>query len=169
MSFAGSVGGITALVVASFTRPANTTSYAVGQLVANNVAAGLVVPMTLPVTRLSPSAAGKGGMIRRAQIFKSGTVITNAQFRLHLYSVAPTPSNGDGGAWLTNGALTYSGAFDVTMDRVFTDGASGRGIPTIGSEVSFLAVSLFGLIEARAAYAPISGEVFTCQLEVVQN
>ena len=40
--------------------------------------------------------------------------MTNAQFRLHLYTAAPTCANGDNGAWSTDGAANYIGAFDVS-------------------------------------------------------
>jgi hypothetical protein len=161
----GQVGGFVARVSASFTRPNNSTPYVVGQLVANNTAAGSVVPMSFAISRL----AGKGGMIRRVRLRKNGTGITNASFRLHLYSVAPTPSNGDGGAWLTDQAGAYVGSMDVTCDRAFTDGASGNGVPNTGSEIIFTADTYYGLLEARAAYTPTAQEILTLLLEVVQN
>lgn len=164
----GSVSGIIARPSASVTRPADTTAYAIGDLVADSTTAGSVVPMQFAVARI----AGASGMIRRMRLRKTGTAITGAVFRLHLYSAAPTPSNGDNGAWLTNGAATYIGSIDVTMDKVFTDGASGNGVPTIGSEINFKTGSgtiLYGLLEARGVYTPASGESFTCILEVLQN
>lgn len=109
----GQVGGLTIRPSASFVRPADTTAYAVGDLVANNTSAGSVTPMSFTVGR----DADSGGMIRRIRLRKTGTSVSNALFRLHLYSASPTPSNGDNGAWLTNQAasLTLGNAFGVAM------------------------------------------------------
>lgn len=159
------IGGLTVRPTATFTRPADTTAYASGDLVANSVTAGSVVPMSFAIGR----AAATGGMIRRAGILMTGTVLTNAQFRLHLYSASPVPSNGDNGAWLTTLAANYLGAFDITCDKAFTDGAVGIGTPNSGSEIDFTTQTVYGLLEARAAYTPISAEVFTPWLEVLQN
>lgn len=162
------VVGISSLASASFTRPANTTAYASGDLVANNASAGSVAPMQFAVARVS----GGSGMIRRARIRKSGTGVTSASFRLHLYRASPTPSNGDNDAWLTSEAANYMGAIDVTVDRVFTDGAAGNGVSVSGSEINFDLSSgqvIYGLLEARGAYTPASGETFTVELEVLQN
>lgn len=165
----GKVGGEQVLATAAqMTRPADTTAYALGDLVANSTTAGSVVPLPFTVARLPAGS----GMIRRARLRKSGTSITNASFRLHLYSASPTPSNGDNGAWLTNQVANYIGSFDITMDKVFTDGASGNGLPTIGSEINFSLASgqvVYGLLEARAAYTPVSAETFDLALEVLQN
>lgn len=160
------VGGHTARVSASFTRPADTTAYASGDLVANNTTAGSITPMSFAIGRGTSSL---GGMIRRVRLRKSGTSVTSASFRLHLYSSSPVPSNGDNGAWLTDSAANYVGAIDVTCDKVFTDGASGNGIPLIGSEINFTADTYYGLLEARGAYTPASSETFNLLLEVIQN
>ena len=167
-SHIGQVGGTTVKASASFSRPANTTAYAAGDLVANNTSAGSVTAMEFTVARV----AGGSGMIRRGRLRKTGTSVTLASFRLHLYLSAPTVSNGDNGVWLTDKAADYVGAIDITVDRAFTDGAAGNGLPVTGSEINFDLASgtkLYGLLEARAAYTPASGETFTLDLEVLQN
>lgn len=162
----GQVGGHTARISAGFTRPADTTAYAVGDLVANDTTAGSVTAMSFAIGR---DALGSGGMIRRARLRKSGTSVVSASFRLHLYSAPPVPSNGDNGAWLTDGAANYVGSIDVICDKVFTDGAAGNGAPGSGSEINFTADTCYGLLEARGAYTPASGETFDVLLEVIQN
>jgi hypothetical protein len=168
-SHIGEVGGKTALVAASvMTRPADATAYASGDLVANSTTAGSVAPLSFAIARV---AAGSG-MIRRARIKKSGTGVTNASFRLHLYAASPTPANGDNGAWSTDGAANYLGALDVTVDKAFTDGAVGNGAPVVGSEINFALASgqtIYGLLEARGAYTPGNTETFVVTLEVIQN
>lgn len=168
-SFLGFVGGKTVRASANFTRPADTTAYASTDLVANSTTAGSVAAMSFTVARV----AGGSGMIRRCRIRKSGTSVTNASFRLHLFNAAPaTITNGDNGAFSVSGVADYLGAFDVNVDRAFTDGAAGNGLPINGSEINFALTSgtaIYGLLEARGAYTPASGEVFTVSLEVLQN
>jgi hypothetical protein len=160
------VGDFTRVLSSSITRPADTTAYASGDLVANSTTAGSVTPFSWPVT----TKLGGSGMVRRVRIRKSGTSTTNASFRVHLYNASPTPSNGDNGAWLTNKADNYMGYFDVTVGQAFTDGAAGNGAPAVGAEVNFdlllNTVIVYGLLEARGAYTPASAEVITVSLEV---
>jgi len=164
-SHIGEVGGRTIIASASFSRPADTTAYASGDLVANVTVAGSVVPLSFKVGRINAGT----GRITRARLRKNGVSIASASFRLHLYKVSPTASNGDNGAWLTTES-TYLGALDITMDRVFADGAKGFGVPLVGAFIAFDCAAgsqlIYGLIEARGAYAPVSGETFTATLEV---
>jgi hypothetical protein len=164
----GEIGGRTSIPTANFTRPSDTTAYASGDLVANSTTAGSVTPMTLTVARV---AAGSG-MLRKVRLRKSGTSITNASFRVHFYRSSPTVTNGDNGVWLSNQVANYLGAMDVSSMTAFSDGATGNGVPMTGFEINFKLPSgsdLFCLIEARGAYAPANAEVFTLEVEVLQN
>lgn len=155
---------------ASFTRPADTTAYTIGDLVANSTTAGSVAPLSLTVTQVNGGTA----MLRRCTLRKSGTGITGASFRVHVYNKvsAIVCANGDNGAWSTDSVASYLGSFDVTMDKAFTDGASGQGVPTSGIEMSVKipagATTLQCLLEARSAYTPASGEIFTLSFEDLQ-
>lgn len=152
----------------SFSRPADTNPYASGDLVANSTTAGSVTPISI-----TNAVRASGGFSRcdRIRLRKSGTSTTNATFRVHLYSASPSVTNGDNGAWLTSMA-NYIGAFDVTIDRVFTDGSAGAGIPQNGQSMEFTIPSgttLFALIEARpptGTYTPANGETFTVVAEL---
>lgn len=164
----GEIGGKVANPSASFTRPADTTAYASGDLVANSTTSGSVTPMSFTAARV---AAGNF-MIRRARLSKSGTGVTNAAFRLHLFTASPGVTNGDNGVFLSTQAATYLGYFDVTSMMAFSDGASGIGAPGVGSEHGVALASgqtIYGLTEPRGAYTPISAEVFTWTLEDYQN
>lgn len=150
----------------NFTRPANTTAYTSGDLVANSATAGSVVP-------LSWNVGNKPIAVRLARVKKSDPSTTNASFRLHLYISSPTCANGDNGAWSTNFS-GYVGFLDATVDKAFTDAAAGIGVPTVGTEIlipdnysSTGYTTLYGLLEARAAYTPASEEVFTVDLEII--
>jgi hypothetical protein len=148
----------------TFIRPADTTAYASGDLVANSTTAGSVIPLAFDVD------GGGVERIRRVKIRKSSNVVTNASFRLHLYrGGAPTVTNGDNGVWLSTYS-GYLGAFDVTVDKAFSDASAGVGIPLLGLETSVnqsTTTPIYGLLEARAAYTPTSGEQFWVTLEVI--
>ena len=152
---------------ASFARPGNTTAYASGNLVANSTTAGSVVPLAFTLG----NSFGPGSFrMTRARIAKTGTSAANANFRLHLYQSSPVSTNGDGGAWLTTKASDWLGNIDVTSMLAFSDGCCGTGSAAAGSEMFLKLASgstVYGLLEAKAAYTPVSGEVFTVILEEV--
>ena len=155
----------------SFTRPSNTDPYTSGDLVANSVTAGSVT--AVEIRHIGNRPAGTA-IIRRANVRKSGTSVTNAAFRVHLYRVSTiTCANGDNGAWSTNQVANYIGAFDVTSMRAFTDGAYGAGVPLNGSEsmvkLDAAVQSVWALIEARGAYTPASAEVFTIGIDLIDE
>lgn len=165
-------GGRTVVIGGTFTRPADTNAYAVGDLVANTTTASAVAAIPVAAARVN----GGTGRITRARLKKSGAPLTNAQFRVHIYRDDPAASsgitNGDNGAWLTKEA-NYLGAFDITLDRAFSDGAKGLGVPTTGPFIAFDTAAgsqlLYALIEARANYTPANAEIFTLALEIDQD
>jgi hypothetical protein len=157
--------GFGAVSSASFSRPADTTAYASGDLVGNSTTAGSVTPVNL---LNAVKEAGGVSRVERIRLSKSGTSITNTSFRVHLYSAAPTVTNGDNGAFVST-LSGYIGSYDVTMDRTYSDGAIGIGTPLAlyGAPVFTVAgTTLYALIEARAAYTPASGETFTVTAEL---
>jgi len=165
----GEIGGRIVNASASFTRPADTVSYAIGDLVANGTTAGAVVPLSLAVCR----AADRSAMLRRVQVRISDAAWLNAALRVHLFRVAPTVTNGDNGAFLASESQ-YLGACDVTLDRSFNDPAvKGFGVPMVGSEISIQPASgtavIYALIELRSAVTPASGAVVTLTAEIHQN
>lgn len=155
----------------AMTRPADTTAYASGDLIANNTTAGSVTPISITIARANNAAV----TIFRAFLRKSTTSTTNAQFRVHLFNVSPTVTNGDNGALLCTGSSNYLGFFDIdmTLAAIFSDGANGRGQPDTGSAVISKPVSgastVFALLEARGAYTPGNAETFTLTLEATQS
>lgn len=165
----GQIGGAIANPSANFTRPNDTNAYAIGDLVANSTTAGNVAAMAFTVARVATGSL----MIRRLKLHKSGVSVTNAAFRLHLFRAAPgTVTNGDNGALSVSGVADYIGAYDVTLDRAFTDGAAGFGLPVVGAEMSIKLASgstIYGLLEAKAAYTPVAQEVFTVTMDCLQD
>lgn len=162
--------GFVALNTLAITRPADTTAYASGDLVANNVTAGSVTPLQFTVSDVAGTTQVPiRGTVTRARMRFNDETVTNAQFRLHLYTASPTPANGDNGAWKTTKHAEYLGSIDVTVDKVFTSNAVGiSAAAAIPFELSAGAV-LYGLLEARAAYTPTSGEVFNITIEGIRK
>lgn len=152
---------------ANFSRPADTTPYAVGDLIANSTVANLVTPLELWNAVREPGMCGR---VDRIRLYKSGPSIANASFRVHLFGAIPTPVNGDNGVFSSNLADCI-GQLDVTMDRSFTNGAYGVGIPSLGNSIQYQILSgtaVYALIEARAAYGGVSGENFKLVAEMVR-
>jgi hypothetical protein len=150
-----------ALASASFTRPADTTAYASGDLVANSTTAGSVVAMTLAI-----SSGPLPARIRRVRLSADKADATNFTFRVHLFGVlAITCANGDNGAFSVNKAASYLGQIDIATGQLFTDGAVGAAT----CDILHSGGSVYALLEARAAYTPASASVFTLTLEADQD
>lgn len=154
----------------SFNRPADTTPYAVGDLVANSTTAASVVPISWSNVSRSGSFYPVGVILQ-----KSGATATNASFRVHLYSAAPSvATTGDNGVYATvvSGNGNWLGSYDGTMVASHADGCSVTCTPTEGIIDAFVAgqnPTIYALIEARGAYTPASGETFTARLLVETN
>lgn len=163
----GRVGGISTTVSATFTRPADTTPYTAGDMVANSATAGSVTKMSFSVAR----ATGLGALIRGATLRKSGTSATNAYFRLWLFKTDPTvdAASGDNLAFLTNNSANVIGAIDFVVDMACSDGVVGRGVPRVGSEIVCTTDTVYGLLQALAGYTPANAEVFAIDLSLLQN
>lgn len=153
---------------ASFTRPGDTTAYTANDLIANSTTAGSVVPLTFS---LGNSFPGSSYRLTRIRMTKSGTTPpATATMRLHLYQALPVCANGDNGAFSTNQAANWLGVIDVTSMIAFTDGCTGTGSATAGSEMFIKGpAALYGLIQVLAAYTPASAEIFTVTLEELDS
>jgi hypothetical protein len=151
-------------VTASFARPANTTAYASGDIVANNAAGASVVAVQLAVSQ----RPGRGGQITRVMLAKTSTSLTAAAFRVHLFAALPAVTSGDNAALAAAGvAAGYLGAADITMSAAFTDGAYGAAAVAIDFRLPAGATEIFALVEARDVYTPASAETFKISLAVV--
>ena len=145
-----------------FTRPADTTPYQDTDLIANSTTAGSVVPMSF---NIGPG----GGRIVQVRVSKSDeTDVANSAVSLHFYEDLPVPANGDNGAF--SGPLKgYLGPIAVaTMVATFvTDEAYQHvklGATALVGGLFTGVQKLYALMEADAAYAPASEEVFTVTL-----
>ncbi len=154
-------------VSASFTRPADTTQYASGDLVANNTTAGSVTLLSWDFGTLG---AGDGIWLRRLLATKSDPDITGASFRLWLHNdSAVTFSNGDNGALAiassTLPIANVSKGQPIDFDFDFTlTGAGDVGVATWDTGLIWLPPVVYGFLEARGTYTPGNAEVFTIYL-----
>lgn len=144
-------------VSAAVTRPADTTPYTSGDLVANSVTAGSVAPLTFT------SATGFGAMVA-ARIEKSDKSTTNASFDLHLFGTSPVVTNGDNGALAFANLADYLGKVSVTVAAAPVGTSSGSSGSASASAISPGGGVIYGLLAATAAYTPASGETFTVTL-----
>lgn len=151
-------------ITATFTRPADTTAYADGDLVANSTTAASVVPMEWTTPR-APF------QIPAIKLEKSTASVTGATFRLHVFvgTIPTIATTGDNGVFasVVSGKAVWFGAFEGTL-LAFADGAVGMLTPVSGvirpDMITTTDTKLYALLEAKGAYTPGSAEVFVATL-----
>lgn len=148
----------------TITRPADTTAYASGDLVANSTTAGSVTPFAFAVDK------NAGIKIWRIALIKSAASVTNTDFRIHLHLSSPTVANGDNGA-LSASNSGYIGFINTAAPATaFSDTFNASGVyvnNSVAAPLMFVADGtdrIYGLLEARGAYTPASAETFSIQL-----
>ncbi len=177
----------------TFARPADTTAYAAGttaapgaagDLIANSTTAGSVIPLKFRVAR---SSGQNGGVayIRGARMYRTGGTAAAGQhnitgaIRLHLFNTNNRVSvaGGDNAAMNASPVSNWMGYIDLVAiacaPGLRTSGAVSTqvywGSPARTGEMlvnlSATQVSIQGLLETRIAFTPISGEIFTVQIE----
>lgn len=155
-------------IPASFSRPPDTNAYAAGDLVANDVDAADVVPLSWVLGGIQRD----GYYITGVRLKFDHPSVTNAQFRVHLYKATPTiGTTGDNGVFgsVVTGYASWIGSFDVTLVALHADGAVGIAVATEGViEPSIIQSghTVYGLVEARAAYSPKNAGLVTAELLV---
>lgn len=159
------------LVRSTITRPANTTAYATGQLVANSTSAASVTPFTFSLDGYAQPVK-----VSRFIMRSSNDTASNKNFELFLFGGAsPVPTNGDGAAFAVtaaNGMNNFAGVYGSTAAKVTGGGAVQYFYP-MDSAATFvngwleqhLTLPFYGLLVVRAAYAPANAETFTITAE----
>lgn len=87
----------------SFTRPANTTSYGGGVLIANDTVAANVVPMTFAIPT-------QGFLLTNSKLIISASSNTTPQIILYLFQFSPAVVHGDGGSFQTTQESGFLGS-----------------------------------------------------------
>lgn len=152
----------------SYTRPADTTTYAAGDVVAESTTAATILTFTSMA-----AANGGGGVINAAVLVDSLAQTLKPQFELWLFDTAPTMQN-DNAAWAPSAAqleklvgviVFNAGAFRVAgaNGAIHTDAI---GLPYACDAAG---TTLYGVLVARNAYVPGNAEKFTVRLYYMQD
>lgn len=162
--------GLMVKATASFTRPADTTAYALGDVVSNSTSA---------TTLMTFSGAGRSnantGYITKARLLTSQATNT-ASFRLWLWNANnPTVA-------VDNAAYVFTYADDsklvgyIDFPACSTSAGSGTGSFTQITDTQRLAyvcaaadTALYGFLETRTAFTPANAQTFQVTLHFDQN
>jgi hypothetical protein len=148
----------------TFTRPANTTAYAAGDVIGSATSA---------IHELTGAASSSSFVfVQSIQLLINNTTVPSgmAGFRVHLYSAAPT-------AILDNAAYTFT-----TSDAAAWQDSYDLGTPAVrGSMLRVQAYyqggimklqpassSLYAVLETLGAYTPASGTAYTLRVKVLE-
>lgn len=163
-------------IAATFTRPADTTTYTIGDVVG---------PATTPAAQSFPLAArvnGGTGKITRVTLETNNPTVTLGTFRWHFFNTAIVPA-ADNAAFLLHALLAsgnYVGYVDppiVVADYATATGVISRltagidaakGIP-LDFQCAGGGTGLWAVLVALGAYVPISGQVFNLAIFVEQD
>lgn len=161
------VGGITPQAGFQLTRPADTLVYASGDAMANATSGAAQLSVAN-----AASVAGGSGVILGARLVKSGSGVTNADFRLHLFRNYAGAAPNDNVAWAPSAAdlrehlgyVDFLAANSVTINgSVVYQGLLSR------ANISFnldTVASIPAVLEARGAYTPTSAEIFDVDFDI---
>lgn len=160
----GEVGGNMVRVAVEFTRPADTTDYAIGDVVSNNTTT--TTPMTFAnFARVS----GGTGYITGARLETDKKSIVPA-FRVHLFNAAPTVA-ADNAAWkeLYADASKLIGSFDFAAMATGADTTNSTMSKTenMGLRIPFIAVasrSILAVLETLTVFSPANAQKFLLTL-----
>lgn len=162
-------GGLV-VVSGEFTRPSDTTAYAIGDVVGNSTSAAT----PLEISGCARVNGGSGYIVRAAFIADQKSITPS--IRVHVFNAAPTQSNDN---------AAHRGLYADVSKRVgeFVLGPLSTPADTTNSTLSravdmnlripFVTggstTSLFFIFEALTAFTPASGGKFTLQLAIDQN
>lgn len=162
------IGPLIVLSEASYTRPADTVTYAAGDVIAQSTSAATI----LTFANLG-RVAGGGGFIQNAVLICSTAPALKLDAELYLFDTAPAMQN-DNVAWAPSdaemekclGVIAFStGSFKVAGANGMTD----AGTLSKSYKCATAQTSLFGILVARNAYVPASAEKFAIRLTAAQS
>lgn len=156
------VGGTKIIAAApQFTTTGTTAALADLDMLANSATPGSVLPLAFTVGRVT----GGTGIIRAATMKSGDSGMNGKSFWLHLYTITPVvaAASGDNLLYLTTDT-NWIGKLSITLSDPFGATAvtwKGRGIPAIGSDITFKCESgsqiIYGLLQANGVSATLQG------------
>jgi len=150
----------------TLTRPADTTAYAAGDVIANATSEATLPELT------AAKAAGAGIKIDNLRVQINNTLWAGTRLRIHIYRDSVTALN-DNAAFtmLQSNADKRVGFIDVTLATAeggATDSVAGINLYDKIS-LSTVANKLYFIPQILDAKTPISGQVFKIQFGVIQT
>lgn len=167
-SHIGEVAGRLVTSAVSLTRPADTTAYAAKDAVSNSTSA----PSVLTFAGAGRVNAGTGYITAlRMMTDQSANV---AQFRLHLYAIAPTAINDNAAQTLLyanrDKRVGYIDIGPLATEGSGSDAASGLNADLrLPFKCDTADTNLYGLLETLSVFTPASAQSFYLSLVVDQN
>lgn len=149
----------------SFTRPANTTAYTAGDLIANSTTAGSVDPIT-------NAGNGTNGFITGGVCGMSAS--TSCTIRVHFLKTDHAVTNGDNGALVFTSLDTtnYIGYMDFDFEGtpVTAIGSSGGGVAhSASAPLSYTGLTggnIYAFFQARTGFTPANAGTFSLRIKV---
>jgi hypothetical protein len=161
--------GVNPIVVIStdITRPADTTAYAAGDALANSTSSPTTGGFTLTG---AAKASGKGGIVTGATVISSNAAATGLQCEIWLFDQAVTAINDNAAFALSDAdAKLCLGKIPATLVKEATNN-SQAAIPNVGLPFQCVgSANLRFLVKVLNAYTPISAEVLTVRLGILQG
>jgi hypothetical protein len=164
----GEVGGKLVPSAVTFARPADTTAYAAKDAVSNSTSA----PTVLTFAGAGRVNAGTGYVTGMRLMTDQSTNV--AQYRLHLYSIAPTAINDNAAQTLLWANRTkrvgYIDIGPLTTEGSGSDAASGLNVDIrLPYKCDTADTNLYGLLETLTAFTPASAQNFYLTLSLDLN
>ena len=165
------VGGVTAIASDSLQRPADTTQYTAADQVAPSTTAANNRNLEFTVARVD----GGTGIITHAVLVDSSSESTKPSFDLLLFD-SPVTNVADNAA-----AAPTDTEVEAAIGVISFDGPSGANFKVAGANGIIVASNLnipfacrngrkiYGILVARNAYTPVSREIFTLRLGILQD
>lgn len=159
-------GGYTTLTAVDFVRPADVVAYGVNDAIADSTTA----PTILTFTNAARTAGGSGYVVRaRVMTDQSANV---AVYRLHLFrsTVAAINDNAPFTTLIANRA-NYLGYIEFPAASTEGTGSDAAVTQNLDTRLAFVAsgTSLFGILQTKLGFTPVSGQRFYVELGIEQN
>jgi hypothetical protein len=146
-------------VSANFTRPSDTTAYAVGDAVTNSTSAPVVFQLDLGALG---AVNGQGIEIRKLTVVSSVKQSTLPLFNVFLSRTTFTATNDNSALDIDDTTMQANGAWFNCDVQNYT--ASNARVDYLSNAQAMVLAAadtkLYGTIQAANAYTPVSGEVF---------
>lgn len=148
----------------TFTRPANTTAYAAGDVVGSATSA---------IHELTGAASSSSFVfVQSIQLLISNTSVPSGMtgFRVHLYSSAPTAiSDNAAYTFTTSDLAAWQDSFDLSTPAVRGSMLRSQAYYQGGvMKLQPASSSLYAVIETLGAYTPASGTAYTLRVKVLE-